>query len=185
MVLKRLKKSDGNQSKHTGDERVHDERGAFGFHYTWWSGGGAVRHCRLAHSSTLILLVVKKTEQNKKTCQHHCHNAPHSSSDDKNKLIFKQPCASNLGQVCELPFWYDWSSPQVVDADVMGGCGHGGLQVIVIAKGSPGHPDGKLHPAHPRTLYGCRHKQKQLNNFLFTSCYWAFHLRRGGRMTSS
>lgn len=68
-------------------------------------------------------------------------------------------CGPHLSQVCEPPFWYDGSPPQVVDVDVVGGRGHGGLQVVVVAEGSPGHPDGKLHPAHPRTLDGCAHRQ--------------------------
>lgn len=65
----------------------------------------------------------------------------------------------HLSQVCELPFGYDWSFPQVVDTDVMRRCGHGGLQIIVIADGTPGHSDRKLHPTHPRSLDGCKHKK--------------------------
>ena len=42
-----------------------------------------------------------------------------------------------------------------------GGRGHGGLQVVVVAEGSSGHPDGKPHPAHPRTLQRCGHKQQR------------------------
>lgn len=62
---------------------------------------------------------------------------------------------SDLGQVCEPPLWYDRSPPQVVDADVVGGCGHGGFQVVVIAERTPGHPDRQPHPSDPRTLDGC------------------------------
>ncbi len=68
---------------------------------------------------------------------------------------------SHLSQVCEPPFWYDRTSPQVVDVDVMGRRGHRGFQVIVVAEGSSGHSNRKFHPAHPRTLDGCRHKQQR------------------------
>lgn len=90
--------------------------------------------------------------------------------------VVRRSVVSHLSQVCELPVWYDRSSPQVVDVDVVGGRGHGGLQVIVVAEGSSGHPDGKLHPAHPGALYGCGHKQQQqrLNkSFLLTFCFLA------------
>lgn len=71
-------------------------------------------------------------------------------------------CVSHLGQVREPPFRDDGSSPQVVDVDVVGGRGHGGFQVVVVAEGASGHSDGKLHPAHPRTLDGCGHDGKLL-----------------------
>ncbi|PWA24384.1 hypothetical protein CCH79_00011945 [Gambusia affinis] len=61
-----------------------------------------------------------------------------------------------LSQLGELPLRYYRPPPQVVDADVVGRRGHGGLQVVVVAEGPSSHSDGELHPTHPRTLDGCR-----------------------------
>lgn len=58
----------------------------------------------------------------------------------------------HLSQMCELPFWYDGSSPQIVDVDVMWWCGHGGLQVVIVTERSSSHPNRKLHPTHSRTF---------------------------------
>lgn len=150
--------------KLTGDERIHDDRRGLRFHYRWWPGGGAAGHRGLTHCTALILLEEENTPHHHHHHHHHLHAAPHLQVE----------AVSHLSQMSELPVRYDWSSPQVVDADVMRGRGHGGLQVVVIAEGPSGHPDGKLHPAHPRTLDGCRHKRRRrLNNsFLLTSCYW-------------
>lgn len=71
-------------------------------------------------------------------------------------------CVSDLGQVCEPPLRYDRSPPQVVDADVVGGRGHGGFQVVVVAERTSGHSDWQPHPTHPRALDGCGAKTQFL-----------------------
>lgn len=70
----------------------------------------------------------------------------------------------HLSQVCEPPLRYDGPPPQLVDADVVGGRGHGGLQVVVVAERSSRHPDGELHPADARALYGCDTQTTPMTN---------------------
>jgi len=81
-------------------------------------------------------------------------------------------CVCYLGQVCEPPVRYDGSSPQVVDADVVGGRGHGGLQVVVVAQGPARHTQGQPHPG---ALDGCHDKQTIRHTISRgTESRWAF-----------
>lgn len=179
MLDKSTESKNGVDRSRTGDERIHDDWRGLGLHRSWRPEEGAVRHCGLTHCTALILL----EEIDKQTCRRHQPRPPappplpylpHQLSsaasswqkeqiDRTSRAAFFPP---HLRQARELPLRDDGSSPQVVDADVVGRRGHGGLQVVVIAEGSPGHPDGKPHPAHPRILYGCGRKQprKQLLN---------------------
>lgn len=70
----------------------------------------------------------------------------------------------HLSQVCEPPLRYDGPPPQLVDVDVVGGRGHGGLQVVVVAERSPCHPDGELHPAEAGALDGCDTQTAPMTN---------------------
>ena len=58
-------------------------------------------------------------------------------------------CMCYLSQLLELSIRDYRPPPQVVDVDVRGRGGHGGLHVVVVAEGSPGHADGQRHASHP------------------------------------
>lgn len=62
----------------------------------------------------------------------------------------------HLSQEVELPLGHDGAPPQVGDVNVVWGCRHGRLQVVIVAERPAGHTDGELHPAHPGPFESCR-----------------------------